>query len=134
MSVKLAIPSTAFSVSSRKTKRQRVGGKDHLEFIRSLPCLVTGRTDGVEAAHISFDEPKYGKLGRGYGNKEEDCWAVPLWSVEHYAQHKMNERRYWAEVGIDPCIIALALWRCSGDYETAEQIIRLAHKTAVREG
>lgn len=133
MAVKLAIPAEAFSVSSRKTKRQRVGGKDHLEFIRSLPCLVTGLTGYTEAAHVSYADERLGKLGRGYGRKEDDCWAIPLSASEHRKQHEMNEKEYWLKAGIDPCIIALALWRCSGDYETAEQIIRFAHKTALRD-
>ena len=49
----------------------------YLDFIRSLPCIVT-RRDPVEAAHVSYPEPRAGKLGRGKGAKESDCWAVPL--------------------------------------------------------
>lgn len=30
------------------------------------------------------------------------------------------------QTGIDPCVVALALWRCTGDWETAETIIQLA--------
>lgn len=125
MAVRIVIPATAFANSNRRTKRQRVGGDEHLKFIRSLPCVVTGNTEGVEAAHISFEEPRYGKLGRGYGTKEDDSWAVPLSAEEHRLQHRMNEIDYWGAVGIDPCVVALALWRCTGDYETA--VIVLDH-------
>jgi len=64
------------------------------------------------------------------GMKEEDCWAVPLSEECHRAQHSMNERKWWALYEIDPCVIALALWRCSGDYETGLEIIRRARETA----
>lgn len=128
MASRMVIPATAFSVSSRRTKRQRVGGKDHLEFIRSLPCLVTGLTEGVQAAHVSYPEPRYGKFGRGLGRKEEDCWAVPLHHTSHAHQHRQNEREYWKARNIDPCVIALALWRCSGDYETALIVLQHARE------
>jgi len=82
----------------------------------------------VQAAHISYAEPKYGKLGRGYGTKEEDCWTIPLGHVTHELQHRQNEKKFWESVGIDPCIVALALWRCSGDYETAVNIIEMARR------
>lgn len=85
-----------------------VKDKDYLSYLHSLPCVVTGRTP-VEAAHVSYADPRYGKLGRGKGSKESDRWAVPLHTDEHARQHAMNERAYWREVGIDPCILALAL-------------------------
>jgi hypothetical protein len=125
---RLVVPSTAFAVTSRRTKRPRANTADHLEFIRSLPCVVTGRTDHVEAAHVSFEDVKIGKLGRGKGHKEDDCWALPLVQTEHAIQHESDERMYWAVRGIDPCVTALALWRCScfGDRETAEIILQHA--------
>lgn len=126
MAQRMVIPATAFAATSRRTKRQRVGGKDHLTFIRSLPCVVSGASRNVQAAHVSFDDLRYGKLGRGHGQKEEDCWAVPLNELCHAQQHTMDEQKYWRDRNIDPCRIALALWRCSGDYETALLILERA--------
>lgn len=126
MSARLVIPATAFTATSRRTKRQRVGGKDHLSFIRSLPCVVTGRTDTVEAAHISYADERFGKLGRGKAQKEDDCWTLPLCRAEHDTQHESDERLYWAVRGIDPCRVAAALYIHTGDYERALTILQHA--------
>lgn len=119
---------TAFAATSRRLKRQRMDSNKYLKFIRTLPCTVTG-TWGVEAAHVSYEDLRYGKLGRGMGAKEEDCWAVPLCISEHKGQHAMgDERSYWNSYEIDPCRVALALWRCFqiNDYETALLILERA--------
>lgn len=126
MASRMIRPATAFAATSRRLKRQRVGGTDHLAFIRSLPCVVTGQSDGVQAAHVSYEDLRYGKLGRGKGQKEEDCWCVPLAGVAHDIQHKTGEQAYWRLHNIDPCRVALALWRCSGDFETAMIVLQHA--------
>lgn len=101
---------------------KRVKDDAYLDFIRSLPCLVT-RREPVEAAHVSYAAPEYGKLGRGKGAKESDRWAVPLCPDEHRKQHSLNERDYWRSVGIDPCIIAALLWAAYPSRERALLVI-----------
>lgn len=103
-------------------KRERIRSARHLAWIRTLPCVVTG-TIPVEAAHISYADPLYGKKGRGMGLKEDDCWVVPLNPRQHAKQHSMNEKNYWKQCGIDPCAVAKALWECSGDTEKALAIL-----------
>lgn len=127
MASRMIRPATAFPETSRRTKRIKVESRDHLAFIRSLPCVVTGLTEGVQAAHINDPDLRYGKLGRGKGTKDDDCWTLPLQRTAHEIQHRMGERAYWQHHRIDPCRTALALWRCSliGDYETA--LIVLQH-------
>lgn len=104
-----AVPKRGFDQqpTGKQSKREKDAG--YLDFIRSLPCIVT-RLEPVEAAHVSYAVPEYGKLGRGKSSKESDRWAVPLHADEHRRQHGMNERDYWQSVGIDPCIIAALLW------------------------
>lgn len=99
-----------------------VKDKDYLSYLHSLPCVVTGRMP-VEAAHVSYPDPRYGKLGRGKSSKESDRWAVPLHMDEHARQHGMNERAYWRSVGIDPCILALALHAACPDVGLGNIII-----------
>jgi len=99
----------AFQQQPTGKQSKRVKDEKYLDFIRSLPCIVTGRQP-VEAAHISYAEPKYGKLGRGKQSKESDCWTVPLCPEEHRIQSNMNEQAYWRRVGIDPCVVAMALY------------------------
>ena len=115
-------PQPAFEAHRVKTKK-RAKNPDYLAWLHSLPCIVTGRND-VEAAHVSYEAPAYGKLGRGKSQKEEDRWAVPLCAEEHRRQHSMNERAYWRSVGIDPCFVALALYGAYPNTELALFIIR----------
>lgn len=102
------------------SKRERK--EAYLDFIRSLPCLVT-RREGVEAAHVSYPEPRAGKLGRGKGAKESDCWAVPLCPEEHRRQHSMGEKAYWRSVGIDPVTTAAFLYAAYPSRERAMLVI-----------
>ena len=59
-------------------KRRRVTGKSsvHLDMIRQLPCILSGRP--AEAAHIRYADAKHNKTETGAGRKPDDCWTVPL--------------------------------------------------------
>lgn len=89
----------------------------YLDFIRSLPCCVTGRY-GVEAAHLSSAAPRYGHYGRGKQRKASDRWVLPVAPSSHSRQHDIGEKAFWEEVGINPHILALTLfglWSDLGD-------------------
>lgn len=119
---------TAFAVDApRGQRRPRREADTHLRFIRSLPCLVTGKR-GVEACHVRFGDMRYGKRETGMQEKPHDMWTVPLCPEEHRKQHSMNERDYWTLAGINPITVASALWMNTGDDEACEQIIREAKK------
>lgn len=113
---------TAFMQQPTGKVSKRDKEAKYLDFIRSLPCLVT-RQEPVQAAHVSYAEPRAGKLGRGKGSKESDCWAVPLCPEEHRRQHGMDEREYWSSVGIDPVPIAAFLHAAYPNRERALLII-----------
>jgi hypothetical protein len=96
---------------------QEKAGSDHLAFIRSLPCLVTGAKS--EAAHVSFTLKIAGKADKGVGKKSSDVYTVPLCHVEHMKQHAhpKGEVGFWAEHGLkkeDVIILCLRLWTHSG--------------------
>lgn len=116
-------PATAFSLGMTGQKRPRIHAEKHLDFIRSLPCLITGRTDGIEACHVRYADALYGKPNPGYAKKPDDRWCIPLYWEKHREQHKINERVFWDTVGIDPLRVALSLWAYSGDYEAAGIIL-----------
>lgn len=118
-----ALRKQGFDLQPTGKTSKRIEMPKYLDFIRQLPCIVTGRRP-VEAAHVSYAEPRLGKLGRGKGSKETDLWTVPLCPEEHQAQHRMEERAYWQQRGIDPCVVALALYAHFPDTERAEFIIR----------
>jgi hypothetical protein len=120
-------PATAFSLSTGKKKRPRKENEDHLKWIRTLPCLVSGKRP-VDAAHVRYADPRYGKREVGGQEKPDDRWAVPLHRSEHDKQHSGDERSYWSVLGIDPCQVALALSGMSGDDEAAEVILLEARR------
>lgn len=127
-------PDTAFAnAPARGAKRKRVTDEQHLRWLRTLPCVITGRRP-VEAAHIRFADPSYGKRETGGGEKSDDRWALPLSPALHREQHGGSERLFWAKYGIDPCKVAAALYGISGDDEQAEVIIRAAQVGARQMG
>lgn len=115
----------AFKIAPRaievRQRKPRVEVPNHLDFIRSLPCLCCGFPRS-EAAHISMAAPHLAKRSRGKGEKADDSWTVPLCSQCHARQHFEGEKKFWA--GTNPFLLALALWRVTGDDELGQQIIR----------
>jgi hypothetical protein len=132
---KIPRPATAFSLDrDRKSRGGRREERDHLGFIRKLPCLCCGRRAMVEAAHVRYADPAYGKGMTPMASKPDDRWTVPLDAACHRtgpdAQHNANEELWWRERGIDPLAVAAALYSCSGDEEAAELIIQAARVKA----
>ncbi len=122
-------PSTAFSLTSSRRKHPRIENRNHLAFVRRLPCVVCLTRRNVEAAHVRMGNPLYGKRQAGMGEKPNDAFSLPLCAAHHDEQHSMNEGEFWKLLEIDPLMLALALFNSSGDQEWAEQIIR-AHREA----
>lgn len=106
-------------------KRERIKDEAHERWIRTLPCVCCGDVTTTELAHLSFTDLRYGKLGRGKGQKEESAWVLPLCGQHHRRQHAHpgGERGFWTEEGIDPCRVALALYLRSGDINLAQVIL-----------
>lgn len=117
--------------SELRQRQPRIKSERHLAFIRTLPCLVTGQF-GVDAAHIRFGDLGVGKRKSGIAEKPDDKWAVPLCRNEHTKQHSMNEREYWASIGIDPIQVAIKLWGVSGDMDKGESIVANAKSMLTR--
>jgi hypothetical protein len=98
----------ALKASAAPNKRQeRQHDKAYLAHVRRQPCIVgpiLGGCEGrIDPAHLRFGEPKVGRLNPGMGKKPDDRWVLPLCRKHHEAQHAAgNERRWWAQVGIDP--------------------------------
>lgn len=122
---RIAIPDTAFRRST--AKRPREERPDHLAWIRTLPCVVTGQRP-AEAAHIRYGNATFGKRETGMGEKPDDKWTVPLHHSVHMAQHAAGEREWWRSHDINPLLVALLLWDASGDDERAAIILREARQ------
>lgn len=62
--------------------------KPYLKYVRSLPCIITGREgEDIDPAHISY--------GRYSQAKSGDDLVLPLWNLEHMKQHQTGEVKYW---------------------------------------
>jgi hypothetical protein len=91
----------------------------------------------VQAAHLRAASPRHGKLASGIGSKPDDAWTTPL-CVQHHvldeaAQHNNREVQFWEQHGIDPFVLALALWRASGDDEAAFLILNEIRRAGASE-
>jgi hypothetical protein len=106
-------------------RRPRIRDDRHLEFIRTLPCLLTGRTP-VEACHIRYGDLANGKPATGMGEKPDDEYVVPLHPDLHREQHSMSERVFWERQSVDPVKVSRLLYAVSGNFEEAAKVLRLA--------
>ena len=123
-----------FALSSG-TKRPREKNERHLDFIRTLPCLLCGAP--AEAAHIRASYIHFGKPATGAAEKPSDKYAVPLCPEHHRlgnnSQHVAGyEREWWDEHGIEPVIVAALLWSVTGDYEAGLLICESAGQVVYR--
>lgn len=89
-----------------KKDRGRVRDNVFLAYLRRQPCEACGSTRRVEAAHIRSGYPEAGWSPTGMQVKPSDSRALSLCSLCHRdgpdAQHRSNERAWWAARGIHP--------------------------------
>ncbi len=127
MAFRLQSSPTAFSAPRQRQKRQKV--ENHCAWIRTLPCAFPGCPNhNIHAAHLRAASSLHGKRQTGAAEKPDDHWVTPLCAEHHLfgseSQHGMFELTFWKSVGIDPFVLALSLWRVSGDEQAGVQIIR----------
>ncbi|TDE17675.1 DUF968 domain-containing protein [Dyadobacter psychrotolerans] len=99
-----------------RIKPKRITDAGFLHFLRSLPCLCSGRMGQVTAHHL-LDTGL-----RGMGLKSPDRYAIPLdWKI-HDALHRAgDETMFLAGYGItDAMDIADQFYECylNNDHET----------------
>lgn len=100
----------------------------YLEKVRACPCLSCGM-EPTEAAHVRFSSAAYGKTS-GLGKQPPDSWALPLCASDHRlaktAQHNRNEQAFWADLGINPLIVAEKLYAQRGDLVAMRAVVMVA--------
>jgi hypothetical protein len=74
----------------------------YLEYIRSQPCEISGRTNDVVAHHV-----RIGFFGTGI--KPSDYRCVPLHHQLHQELHHIGEKTYWKNWETDPEQVILRL-------------------------
>ena len=137
MAFRVRRPEEAFTVG-KKQRSPRRRAEAHLAFIRTLPCAVCGKCGETEAAHVRYGDRRAGQRPTGMQEKPDDRFTVPLCAEHHrlknYAQHNFSEQLWWKRIGIDPVLLALALFGVSGDREAGAGIVRDHRLTAKPNG
>ena len=96
-------------------KSPRQHATPYLKMVASLPCLLSGRIIGVQAAHIAYGSVTWDKHYTGMAEKADDRWTVPLCQELHLMNtgsqhHHGHEELWWAQFGVDPLRVAHLLW------------------------
>lgn len=104
-----------------RQREPRERDPDYCGFIARLPCpacLADGRYNReVQVAHLRAGSLKHDKRDTGKSEKPHDRWTTPLCMPHHQGdkravrttQHAMDEVEFWAQFGIDPFDLCLAL-------------------------
>lgn len=89
-----------------KADRGRIRDNPYLAYLRRQPCEACGSTTHVQAAHIRSGYADDGWPPTGMQVKPSDARALSLCVLCHLdgpdAQHKSNERAWWAARNIHP--------------------------------
>ncbi len=99
-SVRAGIDKSILAISEPR----RIRDKEHLKFVSAQACLVCGRQPS-DAHHLRSAQP------RALSRKVSDEFTVPLCRIHHREVHRGgSEAAWWNGCGIDPHLVAAALW------------------------
>lgn len=119
---------TVVTAPRRAGAEPKGGDPAYLAEVRQLPCLKCGM-EPSEAAHVRFAFAAFGKAS-GMGKKPCDADAAPLCAgchrLDRDAQHSRGERMFWAELGINPLLVAQRLYAQRGDPVAMRAIVLVA--------
>jgi ERF superfamily len=83
---------------------RRIRDRDHVRYVTRQSCLICGRRPS-DAHHLRFAQ------SRALSRKVSDEFTVPLCRGHHReVHHSGDEVVWWAKAGIDPTVLARALW------------------------
>lgn len=123
-----------------RQREPRVRDKVHLGRVAALPCLACamgGRLRrGVHVAHVRAQYPEPGWREVGKSEKPSDFRTVPLCPPHHMdgpqAQHRANEREWYARLGVYPPAFCAALVLAFEHGESGDNVVRQAAAGAFR--
>lgn len=100
----------ARALPDRQVALHRKAGRDHLAFVRALPCCSCGAPGPSIAAH-------YRRGMHVPMSKKDDQWVTPLCVPCHDKQHvEGGEATFWVNSEV-PLSLSEALWRHTGDLD-----------------
>jgi ERF superfamily len=83
---------------------RRVRDRDHVRYVTRQSCVICGRRPS-DAHHLRFAQ------SRALSRKVSDEFTVPLCRGHHREVHRSgDEATWWTTAGIDPTVVARALW------------------------
>ena len=91
-----------------RPKMKRWESSNYLAFVRQLPCVVTGQTDGIEAHHV---------VGHGLsvmGSKTHDLMTFPLCHQAHMELHNNGWQQWEQTHGSQLDHVAMTLNKAAG--------------------
>jgi len=92
---------------------RRIRDRYHVRLVAKQPCLVCGRRP-ADPHHLRFAQ------SRALGCKVSDEFTVPLCRDPHREVNLCgDEAAWWKKAGIDPTVLARALWLVSHPLPTA---------------
>jgi hypothetical protein len=104
---------------------RRIRDPDHIRHVIKQPCLICGRLPS-DPHHLRFAQ------SRALGRKVSDEFTVPLCRGHHREVHRSgNEAAWWTNVGVDPTIVARALWVETHPLPTISNKTRVGGPTSV---
>jgi hypothetical protein len=124
------IDKSALPIGVTQRRRSRTPGmsQKHLDWLKTLPSIVSGIEPCGDAHHLLGNLDGLPK-GMGRTNKDKD--AVPVTRAEHEAAHASgDDEKHFRDMGLDARAIAAALWRVSGDTAAGMRIIHRARLAA----
>lgn len=118
-----------------RQREPRIHDRAYLGWIAALPCVACAcrgrRKLGVHVAHIRAgypDSPGWREFGKA--EKPHDTHTAPLCPSCHLdgpqAQHRGNERAFWAALRIYPPAFCEAMWRAYQAGEPGDKVVRAA--------
>jgi hypothetical protein len=107
---------------------RRIRDRDHVRAVAKKPCLICGRRPS-DPHHLRFAQ------SRAMGRKVSDEFTVPLCRGHHREVHRCgDEAAWWRRAGIDPTIVARALWLQTHPVPKAQQSDAPLPVTGERQG
>jgi len=83
---------------------RRIRDRGHVRYVTQQSCLICGRRPS-DAHHLRFAQ------NRALSRKVSDEFTVPLCRGHHREVHRSDDEAvWWTKAGIDPTVVARALW------------------------
>jgi hypothetical protein len=103
---------------------RRYRDKPHRKFVSGQACLVCGRQPS-DPHHLRSAQP------RALGRKVSDEFTVPLCRIHHREVHRGgDEAAWWNRFGVDPHLVAAALWAQTRPFRSVAELPNHNQETA----